>query len=126
MPEEDYEDDFVYIDRCALLVRPTWKFAEWLNSLDTEPVEDETEIFIQTVYLVDFVERLDAAATTSVLEAYHLDIAASEFGAWWTDEQDWPPIRSLNDFFQYFECTPSETVIDLAAEEGYSDEEWED
>ncbi len=128
MPEEDYQDDFVYIDRCALLVRPTWKFAEWVNSLDADPVEDETEILIQTVYLVDFVERLDAPATTSILEAYYLDIAASEFGAWWTDERDWPPIRSLNEFFQYFECAPSETVIDLAAEDeyGFDDEEGEE
>ncbi|HRQ89329.1 MAG TPA: hypothetical protein PLA50_11055 [Bacteroidia bacterium] len=113
---DPFAEDFVYIDRCALVVRPTWKFAEWLNSLDTDPVEDETEIFINTVYLVDFIEGLDVTATTAVLEAYHLDIAASEFGAWWTDESDWPAIRNLNDFLQYFECVPSETVIDLAAD----------
>ncbi len=125
MPEEDLPDDFVYIDRCALIVRPTWKFAEWVNSLDIDPIEDDTEIFIQTVYLVDFVDRLDAPSTTAVLEAYFYDIAASEFGAWWTDERDWPPIRTLNDFFQYFECQPSETVIDLAAEEDFSGEDYD-
>lgn len=125
MPEEDLPDDFVYIDRCALIVRPTWKFAEWVNSLDIDLIEDDTEIFIQTVYLVDFVDRLDAPSTTAVLEAYFYDIAASEFGAWWTDERDWPPIRTLNDFFQYFECQPSETVIDLAAEEDFSGEDYD-
>ena len=79
-------------------MRPTWKFAAWLNQLDSDPVEDENQIFIQTVYLVDFNERLDAHTTTDLLEAYYLDIATSEFGSWWTDEQDWPSIRSLNDF----------------------------
>lgn len=119
---DDPADDFVYIDRCALIVRPTWKFAEWLDTLDTDPIEDETSIFIQTVYLVEFIERLEASATTDLLEAYYLDIAASEFGAWWADERDWPPVRSLNEFFQYFECAPSETVIDLAAEDDYDEE----
>ena len=37
---ELYEEDFVYIDRCAFIVRPTWKFAAWLNQLDSDPVED--------------------------------------------------------------------------------------
>ncbi len=119
---DDPADDFVYIDRCALIVRPTWKFAEWLDTLDTDPIEDETSIFIQTVYLVEFIERLEASATTDLLEAYYLDIAASEFGAWWADERDWPPVRNLNEFFQYFECAPSETVIDLAAEDDYDEE----
>jgi|APTNR8051073442_1049403.scaffolds.fasta_scaffold14081_2 hypothetical protein len=116
-----YEEEFVYIDRCAFVVRPTWKFAAWLNQLDSDPVEDENQIFIQTVYLVDFNERLDARTTTDLLEAYYLDIATSEFGSWWTDEQDWPPIRSLNDFFEYFECAPTETVIDLAADDDYEE-----
>ena len=73
-----------------------------------------------------FNERLDARSTTDLLEAYYLDIAASEFGSWWTDEQDWPPIRSLNDFFEYFECAPSETVVDLAADDDYADPADED
>jgi hypothetical protein len=75
---------------------------------------------------LDFNERLDARSTTDLLEAYYLDIAASEFGSWWTDEQDWPPIRSLNDFFEYFECAPSETVVDLAADDDYADPADED
>ncbi len=112
---DDPAEEFVHIDRCALVVRPTWKFAEWVNSLDAEPIEDETEIQIHTVYLVEYAESLDIATTADLLDSYFVEIAASEFGAWWTDESDWPPIRSLNDFFQYFECTPSETVIDLAA-----------
>lgn len=114
---EDEADDFVYIDRCALIVRPTWKFAEWVNSLEGELFHNDEEIFIETVYLVEFTDHLDAASTTDWLEAYYLDIVVSEFGAWWTDENDWPPIRNLNDFFQYFECRPSETVIDLAADD---------
>jgi hypothetical protein len=114
--DDEPEDDFVYIDRCALVVRPTWKFAEWVNSLDGELYHEDQEILISTVYLVDFTDRLDAAATTDWLEAYYLDIAVSEFAAWWTEERDWPAIRNLNDFFQYFECAPSETVIDLAAD----------
>jgi len=113
MPEIP-DDDFVYIDRCALIVRPTWKFAEWVNSLDGGNLA-ETDVMIQTVYLVEFEESLDAVTTADLLDRYLLDIAANEFGAWWTDETDWPPLRNINDFFQYFECHPSETVIDLAA-----------
>lgn len=120
---DETDDEFVYIDRCAFVVRPTWKFIEWVNGLDTVPIEDESQFQIQTVYLVEFAESLDIATTADLLDAYFADIAASEFGAWWTDENDWPPVRSLNEFFQYFECTPSETVIDLAAG---SDEEDED
>lgn len=121
---DDPAEDFIYIDRCALLVRPTWKFAEWLGQLDDAPLIDERSIFIQTVYLVDFVDQIDATNAVTLLEAYYLDIAASEFAAWWTEEDDWPVLRGLDDFFQYFECTPSETVIDLAAtEEDFLDED---
>lgn len=121
---EDLAEEFVYIDRCALIVRPTWKFAEWLRSLEETPAIDERSIFIQTVYLVEYVDQIDAPTAVSLLEAYYLDIAASEFGAWWTDESDWPILRHLDDFFQYFECAPSETVIDLAAtEEDFLDDE---
>jgi hypothetical protein len=123
MPEAP-DEEFVYIDRCALIVRPTWKFAEWVNSLDGGNYE-ETDVMIQTVYLVEFEEPLDATTTADLLDYYFPDIAASEFGAWWADEQDWPAVRSLNDFFQYFECHPSETVIDLARDEEI-EEEYED
>jgi len=123
MPEIP-EEDFVYIDRCALVVRPTWKFVEWVNALDGSNFE-ETDVMIQTVYLVDFEDSLDAASTAGLLEFYYSDIAASEFGSWWTNEADWPVLRSLNDFFQFFECHPSETVIDLATD-AEEDEEIED
>lgn len=122
---EPFEDDLVYIDRCAFVVRPTWKFAEWLNQFD-EPIADENQVFIQTVYLVDFHEQLDLATTADLLDQYFIEIAASEFAAWWTDEQDWPQIRNLQDFFEYFECSPSETVIDLAVDDEFPDGDFSD
>lgn len=106
-----------FIDRCALIVRPTWKFAEWLRSLEDEFVPDEHSVFSQTVYLVEESNLFDAAATAGVLEACYHDIAANEFSGWWTDESDWPQLRSLSDFLQYFEVSPSEIVVDLAGEE---------
>ncbi len=121
--DDDFDDEFVYIDRCALVVRPTWKFAEWVRGLDAQQQYGDEDILITTVYLVEFADRLDAAATAAWLEAYYVDIAVSEFSAWWEDERDWPVVRGVNEFFQYFECIPSETVIDLAADDELDPEE---
>lgn len=123
MPEDP--EEFVFIDRCALIVRPTWKFAEWVAQLDAEPLREDESVYHQTVYLVEEVDRFDAATTTAILEAYHIDIAANEFAAWWTAEEDWPQIRNLNEFFQYFECSPSEMVVDLVGED-YDDDDEDD
>jgi hypothetical protein len=114
MPEE-----FSFIDRCALVVRPTWKFVEWLNQLDTDPIEDEASVYISTVYLVEEVDRMDALGTAALLDAHFPSIAANEFEAWWTEPNDWPPIRTINEFFQYFEVLASETVVDLLSDESY-------
>ncbi len=112
-------EDYCYIDRCALVVRPTWKFVEWLNQLDCDPVEDETSVYLHTVYLVEEIDQMDALGTTALLEIHFPNIAASEFGAWWTEPNDWPTVRTLQDFFQYFEVSASETVVDLLSDENY-------
>jgi len=114
-------EEFIFVDRCALIVKPTWKFAEWVNQLEAEPLREDESVYHQTVYLVEEVDRFDAATTTTILESCYLDIAANEFAAWWTMEEDWPPIRNLNDFFQFFECTPSEMVVDLVGD-GYDED----
>ncbi len=108
---------FSLIDRCALIVRPTWRFVEWLKNLDEEVMPDENSIYTQTVYLVADPGAFDAAGTAATLEACFPDIASNEFASWWTDEFEWPVIENLSDFFEYFECTPSEMVIDLAEDE---------
>jgi hypothetical protein len=112
-------EDFTFIDRCALVIRPTWKFVEWLNQLEEEAMSEDPGVFTQTVYLVEEIDRMDATGTAALLEAHFPSIASNEFGSWWTNEADWPPMRHLNDFFQYFECTTSEMVVDLLSEENY-------
>lgn len=112
-------EDFCFIDRCALIVRPTWKFAEWLNDLNVDPPAEDNDIFTQAVYLVEEIDRMDVVGTAAVLEAHFLSIAANEFESWWGERNDWPPIRTLNDFFQYFECSTSEMVVDLLSEENF-------
>jgi len=108
-----------FIDRSALIVRPTWRFVEWLKQLDEEEMPDENSVYTQTVYLVPDPGAFDAAGTAAALEACFFDIASNEFAGWWTNEDDWPTISTLGDFFQYFECSPSEMVIDLAEDELY-------
>ena len=115
MPEED----FCFIDRCALVVRPTWKFVEWITKLDPEPIENESSILINTVYLVEVVDSMDVLGTAALLDAHFPSIAANEFEAWLTDPKDWPAIRSVNEFFQYFEVIASDSVVDLLADENY-------
>jgi hypothetical protein len=118
MPDESLpmpEEGIALVDRGAFVVRPTWKFAEWVRSLE-DPPEDDSLIFRHSVYLVEGTDLFDAESTVSWLETFHLDIAAHEFDLWWTAEDDWPPIRGLSDFFQYFECVPTETVVDLSAD----------
>ena len=112
-------EDFTFIDRCALIVRPTWKFVEWLNQLNDDSMGEDPGVFTDTVYLVEEIDRMDAAGTAALLEVHFPDIATNEFGSWWTHEPDWPPMPSLNDFFQYFECSTSEMVLDLLSEENY-------
>lgn len=129
MPDDSFDysnDDFDYIDRCALIVRPTWKLVEWINSLSEDDHSSNAEAFSETVYLVDYKDGLDVTSVADLLKANYLDIAISEFSSWWTDPSDWPAIRSLEDFFQYFDYTPSETVIDLCGDKEEDEDEMDD
>lgn len=109
------DEDSAFIDRFAIAVRPTWKFLEWVNGIDDDSAYDESAVLIQSIYLVQEMDTFDLETITTLMSHYYQGIASNEFAAWSLDMNDWPLIRNLDEFFQYFECVPSDTVIDLVA-----------
>lgn len=98
--------------RSAFLVRPKAPFVRWANSLDaagpqfTEAMRRETE-----VYLVPDLENDPRG--TRVLQMVYPAIFEYELDAWHTDPKDWPEVRDLATFREWFDVEFVEMVTDL-------------
>lgn len=104
--------DLFLLNRQAYIVKPTRHFLQWLASVGTSshPMPDEIE---PTVDLLGEEDETGPEAFARCLGRDWSRIAEEEFNAWWTDRSDWPEIRGLPGFFEYFECSIVDMVFDL-------------
>jgi hypothetical protein len=104
------------IDRLLITVRPTQKFADWMNTVFKEDRRKETHESIKDkggCYLIGEIDSSDTGSIRRHLEDYWEDIAAAEFEAWWTVEDDWPSLTSIDDFEIYFDWEFRDLIFDL-------------
>ncbi len=105
--------------RQAFLIKPTKKFRAWFDHLgDIDPDFPDPEIDPQnpTTYLIT-PRGLDTPEEgREELSIYWQGIAYHEFGSWWTDEENWPDLTTIEDFECYFDWTFIPEVVDLGYE----------
>ena len=105
------------VNRSVMVVKPKQPFLEWLNSLDND---DEMNLTLEelqidsTAYLVPEFETSEDQAEIVVWS--HKYVFEEELMAWYTFEEEWPPIRDLDTFLEWFEVDFHSTVVDLDLE----------
>lgn len=116
--KETHHMSLPFLNRDAYLVKPTKKFADWLRHVDetTEPRDaDDLLGSPGTIYLFGELDTGERAEAEVAMRKHWKKIAASEFEGWWTNEADWPRLKSIADFDEYFDWVYVEMVNDLSS-----------
>ena len=105
------------INRSAIVVRAKRPFLDWLRKLP-EPVElDLTLDRINrepTVYLLPSYD--DNHDREQLLTRFHDMIFEAELAEWWVNEADWPLVRDLYAFKEWFDVAFHSAIADLVDE----------
>ena len=103
------------INRSLLIVRAKQRFLDWLNSLPDPAITALDEVNSDsTVYLVQDFESDDEREKV-LAHCYDL-ILEDQLSGWWTDKRDWPEIRDLETFKEWFDVESHSVVRDLLNE----------
>lgn len=108
------------LNRSAVLVVPKESFCDWLQSKAPADDPESLKSEIQenpNVYLIDEVDGPVAEAVKEAMEKCFVEIAMHEFFSWWSDENDWPVLRNLEEFEQYFSWRCHELVVDVSSDD---------
>jgi len=104
------------VNRCVLTVRLKQPFLDWLRSLPgmldltLEEVNDDPK-----VYLLPFID--DLSGQSELLEDFFGEIFDDQLAGYWTVEKDWPLVRTLEVFREWFDVEFHSTVDDLVDDE---------
>ncbi len=112
--EEDFEEN--YIDRFALILKPTEKFLDWTKSTpsdfelnEDDHEDDENELAAPNVYLIEeSLLELNAWLETNFDCYFDMELEN------WTDEEStWPNKRTYKMFTEWFDIQFSKMVYDM-------------
>lgn len=104
------------INRCAVTVRAKQPFLDWLEGLpDMLDMTLEEVNEDPSVYLLPEVD--DLADQEDLLAGFYDLIFEEELVGWWTEEDDWPQVRTLGLFMEWFEVEFHSMIVDLVEDE---------
>lgn len=101
------------VNRSAIIVMAAQPFLDWARAVDPTN-RDLTlgEINREpVVYLVPECES-DEEFADWIAENFD-DIFEEQLGGWWTDEKSWPSNRTLQLFYEWFDCRFRSLVLDV-------------
>ncbi|MDO5640273.1 MAG: hypothetical protein Q4G28_10450 [Neisseria sp.] len=102
-----------FVDRTAVVLKPTAKFLEWLKSSD-EDMPDLTIEQLRTNCSVYLIPEFDAPeAAVSYFDDRYQEIFQAEIAAWDVPKSKWPEDMSLVAFWQYFDIEIHDMVLDM-------------
>lgn len=105
------------INRSAITVRARQPFLDWLLKLP-DPTGTKTTLEEinedRTVYLLPEYDHDDERE--DLLTHFFDMLFESQLEAWWTDDAQWPLVRDLKTFNEWFEVEHHSIIEDLAAE----------
>ncbi len=104
------------VNRSVLVLKPTAKMLDWINSVgeesDTVILEEAQEM--TNAYLLPGFEDDEELATFIRLRAKKL--FEHELEAWCTDQGKWPTVRNYITFLAWFRIEVSDMVFDLVGD----------
>ena len=105
-----------FVDRSAVVLKPTQVFLDWLNQTDSD-LPDLTLVQLRancSVFLIPIFDTPEQAV--AYFSEHYQQIFLSELASWVEDARLYPKNLNLETFWQFFELDVHDMVLDL--EEG--------
>ena len=100
-----------FIDRTAVVLKPTEAFLEWLKAADSD-LPDLTLSQLRANCSVFLIPEFDEPEQ-AYFDERHREIFAAELAGWMIDQEKWPQDMGLETFWRFFELEVHDTVLDL-------------
>lgn len=113
-PEFWLKGHFMYfVDRSAVVLKPTQVFLDWLKSTDENAPELTLEQIRSncTVYLVPEFDAPEEVV--AYFDERYEAIFRAEVSAWEEDAAKWPKNMDLQAFWQFFDVEINDMVLDM-------------
>lgn len=102
-----------FVDRTAVVLKPTALFLEWLKSAD-DNIPDLTLEQIRSNCSVFLVPQFDQPeAAVSYFDERYQTIFEAEISGWDIPRAKWPQDMGLKAFWEYFEVEIHDMVLDM-------------
>ena len=102
-----------FVDRTAMVLKPTANFLAWLKQAD-ENMPDLTLEQIRSNCSVFLVPQFDEPeAVVSYFDERYQTIFEAEISGWDIPRSQWPADMSLKAFWEYFEVEIHDMVLDM-------------
>jgi len=102
-----------FVDRSAVVLKPTEHFLAWLNNTQ-EDMPDLTLAQLRancSVFLIPVFDEPEEAV--AYFDERYLGIFKAELAGWTLDESTYPKNLDLETFWQFFELEVHDSVLDL-------------
>jgi hypothetical protein len=102
-----------FVDRTAVVLKPTQRFLDWLKSTDDNLPELTLEQ-IRSNCSVFLVPEFDTPeAVVAYFDERYRQIFEAEISAWEVEKKDWPQDMGLQAFWEFFDVEIHDSVFDL-------------
>ncbi|MDO4695955.1 MAG: hypothetical protein Q4A49_00240 [Neisseria sp.] len=102
-----------FVDRSAVVLKPTQVFLDWLKSTDENAPELTLEQIRSncTVYLVPEFDTPEAVV--AYFDECYEKIFQAEVSAWEENPEKWPESMDLQAFWRFFDVEINDMVLDM-------------
>ena len=102
-----------FVDRTAVVLKPSARFLEWLKSTD-ENLPDLTLEQLRSNCSVFLVPQFDAPEeAVSYFDERYTQIFEAELAGWEENREKWPQDMSLKAFWEFFDIEIHDMVLDM-------------
>lgn len=102
-----------FVDRSAVVLKPTQKFLDWLKSTD-ENMPELTLEQIRSNCSVFLVPEFDTPeAVVGYFDERYRQIFEAEVSSWEVPQEHWPQDMGLHAFWEFFDVEIHDMVLDM-------------
>lgn len=102
-----------FVDRTAVVLKPSNRFLEWLKSIDAN-LPDLTVEQLRTNCSVFLVPEFDEPEkVVAYFDERYQQIFEAELSGWEEDKSKWPNDLSLKTFWEFFDVEIHDMVLDM-------------
>ncbi len=105
-----------FVNRSALIIKPTEKLIRWLKSVDTTISDSECDYILKspgTVYLVDEMDTGQKNEIETIIKDRYKFILQHELFSLVPDESKWQERVTYQSFNEFFDVTAIREVLDV-------------